>query len=74
MSGRIPTTPCPTCGGSRAVYQQRQRSTALADWTLPEWLLVCPSCQDGLPEVATGAPAEEADSGLIYCRREQAAS
>ena len=69
---RILSTRCPTCGGDRAVYQQRQRSTALADWTLPEWLLVCPSCQQET-ETVTGAYSEEADSGMIYCRRDQAA-
>lgn len=36
----------------------------------PGWLLVCPKCQDGPPETVAGVPAEEADSGMIYCRRE----
>ena len=67
---RILATRCPTCDGDRAVYQRVQRSSQDHDWLLEDWLLVCPKCQDGLPEVVTGAPAEEADSGMIYCRRE----
>lgn len=70
---RILATRCPTCGGDRAVYHRVQRSLQDMDWLLDDWLLVCPACQPGLPEVAAAVQAEEAESGMIYCRRESKA-
>jgi len=68
---KILVTPCPGCGGSRAVYKEVQRSDAMGEWLLPDWLLVCPACQDD-ERIRVGAFAEEADSGLIYAPAEKA--
>lgn len=69
---KILVTPCPGCGGSRAIYRLEQRADADA-WRTPLLLLACPWCTAENGEVPLLVPAEETDSSLLYGRGEPAA-